>query len=443
MMIGNANCLPVIKPSASFAGNGWIIDADPYQDSGSQGWGSTNIFWRQIRNFVIDYSNLPADKDITAIHWPTGQATSLQNIVFNMNAASNTKHTGIFIENGSGGFIGDLTFNGGKRGLFIGNQQFTIRSLTFNNVQTAIEQIWDWGFTYQGLNINNCGVGISMFSRDANTNLQSVGSMTIIDSFVTNTPIGFNTTWGNTPNNASYVPGTSVIIENVVLNNVPVAVKDQTGTVLQGSSGSFKIAAWGQGNTYTPTGPNVLHGTFTPNVRFPVMLKGSVYYTRTKPQYQDIAATNILSVRDIGAKGDGTTDDTVALQNAINTAKNQGRLLFFDAGTYKVTGTIYIPAGSRLVGEAYPVIMSTGAFFNDMNNPQPVIMVGNSSESGTVEWSDMIVSGQGPQAGAIFIEWNLASNASAPSGMWDVHTRVGGFAGSNLQVRLVAVVYEV
>ena len=37
-----------------------------------------------------------------------------------------------------------------------------------------------------------------------------------------------------------------------------------------------------------------------------------------------------------------------------------------------------------------------------------------------------------PQGGAILIEYNLA--ASAGSGLWDVHTRVGGFAGSNLQV---------
>lgn len=30
-----------------------------------------------------------------------------------------------------------------------GNQQFTMRNLTFNNVVTAINQIWDWGWTYK------------------------------------------------------------------------------------------------------------------------------------------------------------------------------------------------------------------------------------------------------------------------------------------------------
>jgi hypothetical protein len=32
------------------------------------------------------------------------------------------------------------------------------------------------------------------------------------------------------------------------------------------------------------------------------------------------------------------------------------------------------------------------------------------------------------------IEYNLVSDASAPSGLWDVHTRIGGFAGSDLQL---------
>lgn len=45
----------------------------------------------------------------------------------------------------------------------------------------------------------------------------------------------------------------------------------------------------------------------------------------------------------------------------------------------------------------------------------------------------MIVSTQSAQAGATLIEWNLASRGT-PSGMWDVHTRIGGFSGSNLQV---------
>jgi glucan 1,3-beta-glucosidase len=88
---------------------------------------ATNVFWRQIRNLVIDLTAIPSSSSATGIHWPTAQATSLQNIVFKMSSASGTQHQGVFIEGGSGGFMNDLTFYGGLNGVVFGNQQFTVR----------------------------------------------------------------------------------------------------------------------------------------------------------------------------------------------------------------------------------------------------------------------------------------------------------------------------
>jgi glucan 1,3-beta-glucosidase len=86
------------------------------------------------------------------------------------------------------------------------------------------------------------------------------------------------------------------------------------------------------------------------------------------------------------------------------------------------------------VGESFPVILSSGAFFNDVNNPKPVVQVGSTSgQAGQVELTDFIVSTMNAQAGAICIEWNLASSGT-PSGMWDVHVRIGGFTGTQQQV---------
>lgn len=59
--------------------------------------------------------------------------------------------------------------------------------------------------------------------------------------------------------------------------------------------------------------------------------------------------------------------------------------------------------------------------------------MGKAGDSGTVEMSDLVLSTRGMQAGAILLQWNLASPSNAPSGLWDVHTRIGGFIGSNLQ----------
>src|SRR6202012_5097774 len=129
-LIGNPNCMPVIKASASFDFHGlpdsWIIDANPYQGSGQAGYLSTNIFWRQIKNFVIDMSAVPATKSIRGIHWNSGQANSLQNLVIKMSSAAETQHIGIFIEDGSGGLVSDLILTGGLYGAGFGSQQFTM-----------------------------------------------------------------------------------------------------------------------------------------------------------------------------------------------------------------------------------------------------------------------------------------------------------------------------
>jgi len=261
-------------------------------------------------------------------------------------------------------------------------------------------------------------------------NAQSVGAVVIIDSTITNTPVGvaFASDATSQPPAAG-----ALVLENIQLNNVPIAIQGPAGTIaLAGTSGSTTIAAWAEGHAYLPNGPQFIEGPITPDPRPGNLLTGTRYYERSKPQYANYPVTSFVSTRTSGAKGDGVTDDTQALQNAIYAAVRSGYILFFDAGTYKVTGTLYVPAGSKMVGEAYSVIMGAGSYFNNVNNPQPVVQVGRQGDRGQVEWSDMIVSTQGPTIGAILIEWNLASSSYAPSGMWDVHERIGGFIGSQL-----------
>jgi glucan 1,3-beta-glucosidase len=135
-----------------------------------------------------------------------------------------------------------------------------------------------------------------------------------------------------------------------------------------------------------------------------------VYYSRSKPQYNDLPAFSFQSVRTAGAVGGGKTDDTDNLQHVIKSASAAGKVVYFDSGTYKITYTLFIPAGTRLVSETYPIIMSSGNFFNDINNTKPVVQVGNAGQAGQVESTDMIVSAQGAQVGVIAIKWNLAAS---------------------------------
>ncbi|KAL7622562.1 hypothetical protein AAE478_008069 [Parahypoxylon ruwenzoriense] len=424
-LIGDPTNRPVLKATADFQGFG-LIDGNPYY-SENLNWVSTNVFYRQIRNFVIDTTGIAPATAATGMHWPTSQATSLINVEFNMPTDPSVVHVGLFIESGSGGFMSDLTFNGGATGASMGNQQYTMRNLVFNNCQTAIIQLWNWGWTYIGLQINNCQTGIDITAGGSDA--LSVGSVTVIDSTFKDTPVGITTAYasGAKPDTAA-----SIILENLNLQNVPVAVKGPSGTLLQG--GSTTIAGWGQGHQYTPDGPKTFQDTITPNERPASLLGDNGFYSRSKPQYENLAASDFVSARSSGAKGDASADDTAALQSAINNAASSGKVVFLDFGLYKVTKTLSIPGGTKIIGEGYPIILGSGDFFGDMSNPKPVLQVGSKSgEDGQVEFTDFVVGTQGPAPGATLIEWNLATSG-APSGMWDVHARVGGFTGSQFTI---------
>jgi hypothetical protein len=375
-------------------------------------------------------TNIPANVSATGVHWPTAQTTSLQNVIFKMSAAKGTQHQGLFVEEGSGGFMTDLVFEGGNYGFNVGNQQFTTRNLTFNNVVTAINQLWDWGWTYSGVTINNCQVGLNISAGGPSA--VNVGSITLLDSEINNTPIGIVTA---RTNNSEPAAAGSLYLENVKLSNVNVAVAGPNSTYLAGTTGSTVIAAWADGHRYLPKGPVEARGSVKTTQRPAELLDAEgKYYTRSKPQYGSVPLSSFLSARTLGATGDGVTDDTAALNAAVLQAQKEKKILFVDAGYYKVTGTIYIPPGSKIVGEALAsVILSAGGYFNDISNPQPVVRVAQPGEQGSIEWSDMFVSTQGQQKGAVLIEYNLATIGSAPAGLWDVHTRIGGFAGSDLQ----------
>lgn len=329
--------------------------------------------------------------------------------------------------------MNDLVFYGGLNGATFGNQQFTMRNLTFHNSVTAINQIWDWGWTYKSISINNCSVGLNMSAVVAGA--QSVGSVTFIDSDISNTKIGILTAHNATSKPPS---GGSLILENVQIKNVPVVVQGPRGsTALAGTPGQTTIAAWGQGHSYTPNGPNVFEGPITPFNRPASLLQGGgKFYERSKPQYETTPLRQFISVRSAGAKGDGVHDDTAVLQRAIIEAAWRQEVVFFDFGVYKITRTLYIPRNSKIVGESYSVIMSSGHYFADINRPQPVVRVGLPGEAGSIEWSDMIVSTQGHQPGAILFEMNLAAPAAHPTGLWDVHARIGESSSRFLVTRV-------
>jgi glucan 1,3-beta-glucosidase len=88
--------------------------------------------------------------------------------------------------------------------------------------------------------------------------------------------------------------------------------------------------------------------------------------------------TVFRNVRDYGAKGDGITDDTAAIQTAIDTGNSDGSrangtqfgmtgqpaVVYFPPGTYSINSTIFNRVGTVLMGDptSRPVIKASPSF---------------------------------------------------------------------------------
>lgn len=364
------------------------------------------------------------------------------------------RQQGIFMDNGSGGLMVDLVFNGGYYGAFLGNQQFTTRNLTFNNVETAVFMNWNWLWAFKSLSINNCGVGLNMSNGRLD---QSVGSVLVQDSKITNTRIGIATSFG--PDSRPTTSGT-LIIDNVDFTGSQTAVGNLDGKVTL--AGGSKVDSWAQGHAYTIGGGGSaqngklhngsfqngtshnsssvatkrrIQGNLSPVPKPASLLTAAgAVFERSRPQYEDVKCSSFISVKSKGAKGDGITDDSVAIQSIFDAAR-PGQVVYFDHGAYIISKTVRVPKDIKITGEIWPLIVASGVAFSDQSKPAPVFQVGQPGDVGSVELSDLIFETKGPQPGAILMEWNVAEPAGqkGSSGIWDIHFRVGGTTGTELQ----------
>lgn len=69
----------------------------------------------------------------------------------------------------------------------------------------------------------------------------------------------------------------------------------------------------------------------------------------------------VFDVMAYGAKGDGTTDDTTAIQSAIAAAGAKGGVVWFPQGTYKITSSLKLYTGTTPTITAYSNITLAGA----------------------------------------------------------------------------------
>ncbi|KAK0259993.1 hypothetical protein B0A54_09477 [Friedmanniomyces endolithicus] len=444
--IGDANNLPTIKATPNFVGIG-LFDSDVYLAYGYSWWTNQNNFYRQIRNFVLDITAVPPTQAQHCLHWQVAQATSLQNLVFNMvegTLGDGNQQFGIFMDNGSGGFMEDLIFNGGGVGFFSGNQQFTVRNLTFNRCETGIFQNWNWVFLYKSITFNECGIGLDMSQGGE---IPATGSIVLQDSTFNNCQYGVITTFST---NSTPSAAATLVIDNVLFTQTDPAVQYPNGTSLL--TGNQRVVDWVQGWFYTAYESTIKEHNLTcweptadyvrtqeplgaaPKSASLLDANGNVW-ERSRPQYEGVPLENFISIITVGkCAGDGITDDTQCMQNFFNSI-GPNQIAYIDHGAYLVRNTVQIPNNIKIQGEIWPLFMVDGSspIFQNMKKPVPAFRVGNPGDVGTTEIVEIVFETRGPAPGAIMIEWNLAGVTPTSTGMWDTHWRIGGSNGTLLQ----------
>ena len=385
---GNFKCPPtLVLPPNTFTGSRTFVIATGGYDGDHD-----DEFYRGLSyiNIKIGANNPGA----TALFWSVSQATFLRNVTIDMTEGGDT---GMFMENGSGGFISDLTILGGNTGLMIGNQQWFWRSIRIDGSKNAcINLIWDWVFTFTDLHLSNCPLGIQFTGN-------SDGALLLLDSTSNNVNTLVSTAYPQEP-------VTRLFFERLVATNTAEITTNLPGN----SQGTVSIASWRQGPYYIQ---DVLQANdqstlplSRPDVPLPI---------RSRPTFgTNNGTTGVTNVYSCGAKGDGVTDDTKAIQTCItNNAQ-----VFLPQGWYLISQPLQLRSDSVLVGEVYSVLIadSSSSAWTDASNPQPLLSAPASSGTDGVQIADILFTMNGDVPGCILLDWQSGTN----SGLWDVEWRI-------------------
>ncbi|CAO2656193.1 Nn.00g049960.m01.CDS01 [Neocucurbitaria sp. VM-36] len=413
VMIGDPTNRPIIKATASFAGTNVV-----YGGSGQ----GLNDFFHEIKNFVIDTTAVPANKALALMEFSVSQACQLQNIAFKMPVGSQG-HVGLVTAGQVMPLLmNDLEFYGGAIGYKATALQCHYRSWSFKNVTLGV-QVGDTltQATAQGFHFENCHVGIDASSGGS-------GHFTLLDSSATNTPTLFIA-----------APSTnaqgSIVLENVIVDKFVTATVKLNTTTTPALTGSVAPGlTWLRGTLYTNTSsttPARSSGAFFNTTRSPILIDSTgAYHTVAPPTYADIPVSNVINVRNVIAHkvvGDGKTDDQKSLQAILNDAAGKA-IVFFPKATYALADTLVIPAGSRLVGEAWSTFAPMGSTWGDAAKPKAVVQVGKPGDVGTAQMTDFLFTSATNNAGAVLLEVHMAGEKPGDVGFWNVHFVAGASA---------------
>jgi hypothetical protein len=205
-----------------------------------------------------------------------------------------------------------------------------------------------WTSTVSGVPLNNLWFCIAFVDSRNPTNI--VWSTT---SLLASSTSIYATAYADTFTGNGSTTNWTLTTDPVVVNNLDVSINGvtQTPTVDYTISGTTFTTT-----TAAPLGAIIL-------VKYRQALPNSYYGTSNNVGYTPAGtgavATNVqaklrqyVSVKDFGAVGDGTTDDTVAIQAALDAVSGTGLTLLIPPSTsfYRITATLYPKSNTTIWG---------------------------------------------------------------------------------------------
>lgn len=297
-----------------------VASAVPYSDKNRDANSAT--FYSALSN--VDFEIGDGNPAAAGVRFRTAQHTYLSHIDFHLGQG----FAGIYQ---AGNECDDLHFYGGRYGIVTEKTspawQFTLLDSTFEGQRDAAIREHEADLTLANVSIKKVPVGIeidrgysdSLWGRDVR--FESVSKAAVIVS---------------NENNAF----TQVGFDAATARDTPVfALFRDSGKTLKGPAKTYSVKSFAYGLTLdTPTAMGHFDTRFDA-VAIPALPAPKTVLKPLPP------VAEWADVHDLGAKGDGKTDDTAAIQKAIDTH----RVVYFPIGLYNVTDTIRLRSDSVII----------------------------------------------------------------------------------------------
>ncbi|MBA4090187.1 MAG: gluconolaconase [Sphingobium sp.] len=299
-------------PAGSVPFNKTIADANP------------GTFYTALGN--IDFRIMDGNPAATAIRFHSAQHSFVSHADFDIGSGlAGLYHVANEAE--------DLHFKGGRYGILAEKPSpawpFALVDATFEGQRDAAIREHEAGLTLVNVAFRNLPVGIEidrgygdwLWGQDVR--FENVAKAAIIISNEKNvyTQIGF---------------------QNVLAANTPVFARfRESGRTVLGKGATYKVASFTHGLTLPGLGQIGAYKTDMQAENIVSLPAPAAPAIRALP-----AVAQWVSVRTLGAKGDDSSDDTAAIQKAIDTHK----VVYLPTGFYRVSDTLRLRSDTVLLG---------------------------------------------------------------------------------------------